>query len=323
MREHEILPEPTWEQQALDTCFQHAYSLQEALNQCENFEQASSLAYEHIPVLNDLFPYLHHQVLISGEGVMPLIDENNMMEAEAWLKDQQANGIHVGFGLIDIDRRPDNYDFRLMQRILIGQSHNQPFASVEIRQWVYKHFDLHSQIIPNVELESVLSSSEYKTVFDVHPLQAAFKYSEEFVKLVRSTTFRRLNRGQQRRVADDLIYQANQRAVLRDFGVSADLEYGYIAIREKNTTSYLPLNLEKVVISGKCLGLESLESQNLGVDAIRRDKDLLAKDAGLCMVIEPDNSTRQGLNLELGQLMYLPLHNQEIEVELYSQAEAT
>jgi hypothetical protein len=323
MREHEILPEPTWEQQALDTCFQYAYSLQEALNQCDTFEQASFLADEHIPVLNNLFPYLNHHVLISGEGVMPLIDENNMMEAEAWLKDQHANGIHVGFGLIDIDRRPDNYDFRLMQRILIGQSHSQPFASVESRQWVYKHFDLHSQIIPNVELESVLSSSEYKTAFDAHPLQAAFKYSDEFVKLVRSTTFRRLNRGQQRRVADDLIYRANQCAVLRDFGVSADLEYGYIAIRENNTTSYLPLNLEKVVVSGKCLGLESLESQNLGVDAIRRDKDLLAKDAGLCMVIEPDNSTRQGLNLELGQLMYLPLHNQEIEVVLHDQAEVT
>ncbi|MBA3758489.1 hypothetical protein H0X10_02565 [Candidatus Saccharibacteria bacterium] len=317
--ESEALAERGWEHSYLEICFQHARTLQDALHETDNNSDATELRAEFIPVINEHYPYFQQSVYISGAGIFPATDEEGSIVSEEWGYSEGCFGIHQGFVVLDV--APEgSYDYHVMQKIFVQEIHSASLATVETEQRIYKYFDLNSQVIPSIEMESILSSYELQD--DDPKLQLAMinEYSKRFTRLLRSTEFRRLKHRQQKRVVDDILVGVNQQVGVRDLKFMGEPEYGYAPFMYGTQRGFVALGLEEIIVGGSCLGIDSIESAFLRTKAIRKDNDMADKDAGLCMIVDPDYETRKSLYLTDCQVLYIPTLDQTFDVLLYPEA---
>lgn len=316
MYKQEAVAETGWEHPYLEACFDRARMLQEALNETQIHADALALGSEFIPVIDGNFPYLFQKVHISGRGIFPVTDEQGIIDSESWGLSEGSFGTHHGFVVLDI--APEgSYDFRVMQKILVQETLEYAFTTLETRHRIFNYFELDSQILPHNEMESILSSHDSREEDSQNQLEIIDGFSKDFNKILRSTEFRRLKHRQQRRLVDDMLVSVNKYISIRDLQFMGEPEYGYAPFSGGSQRGFVALTLGDILIGGSCLGVDSIESALLASKAIRSDKDMADKYAGLCMVVDPDTDTRQALQLAESQVLYIPTYDQSFEAVLY------
>jgi len=141
--------------------------------------------------------------------------------------------------------------------------------------------------------------------------------SEELVRLVTSTGFRRQKRQRQLRNIDRLVERAHSASGIRESEILLEAEYAYTtAPTAEGGIQYDVIGLRQLVVSGVCLGVSMLGAEQLGRKAIRRDSDLLNKYDGLSMAVELDEgvSLPEYLQLQAGDIVHVPISSQPIDI---------
>jgi len=319
MREHESLPEMGWEQQVVAGCYERAEYLEELINKAQDVDTVKQLYAEIMPSIEKDFPFYGQPVYISGRGIHPIFDEDGTsVLGEGWQTSEGDVGFHKGFAIVHDDDNDKPY--RILHKIFTGEGYGSPLATVERETRVYKYFLLDSPLVPIIELEAALSSHEFSDTEFTDRLELVNKYSREFVTMLRSTTFRRLQHKRQRRVVDDFLLEVESKASVRDLQFMGEPQYAYVPILMGNTKFFKPVSLERYVVNGTCLGVDTVETGKLSLKAIRKDADLGDKWCGLCIVIDPDDDTRRGLSLGEEQVLYIPTNDQTFDALLYEEA---
>lgn len=319
MIEHEALPQPEWEQRNLGICFERAWDLQIGIDQAKTDDELKALYAENINVLDKMFPYYGQPVHISGRGLFPY-SEDNEIQGEGWGTSEGVTGIHEGFDIVQTEEDETGAtSFRVMQRVYVGEFTNNVLKTVGTTRKIYHFYDLGSQLFPIVEMEAMMASHELSSYTPDESLNTIFPLSSDFVNLLRSTEFRRLKHKQQKRIFDEVLMTIDQHTMTRGLTFTGEPSFGYVPSFSENNRYFMPLALGAYVISGQCLGIDSLETTALRKKAIRRDKDMASKYAGLCIVIDPDKDTRQGLYLADDQVLYIPTNNQDFDAVLYTE----
>lgn len=317
MHEHESLPGGGWEQQVIASCFERAQYLEELINKAPDKDTVQQLYAEIMPSIEKDFPYYGQPVYMSGIGLHPIFDdEGSSIVAESWQLSEGDNGMHLGFAILHDD---DNEikPFHIMHKVLVGEGNSIPFATVEMDAKVYKYFDLDSQLLPVIEVEAALSSYEFSDTEPHDRLDIINDSSKEFVDMLRSTKFRRLQHKRQQRVVDDFLLHVESKASVRDLQFIGEPLHAYVPSLIGNKRYFSQLSLEDALVAGTCLGIDTVETGILNRKAIRKDADLGDKWCGLCLVIDPDDDTRSFLQLNDGQVVYIPTYDQSFDAQLY------
>lgn len=319
MHENDTLPQAGWEQRDLEICFEHARSLQASVNNAKSAEELKSLYKDNISEIDRKFPYFKHPVYISGRGLFPYSNEEGEVQGEGWGYSNGISGIHEGFEIVETIDEENQPDHAVVQRIYVGEFTYRALRTVSTTRNVYHFYDLDSQLFPLVEMEGIMGSHELSEYTPEECLNTIAWLSNDFVNLLRSTEFRRLKHKQQKRVFDEVLMTIDQHTKTRGLTFTGEPSFAYVPSFSEKHRFFMPLLLDDFVISGQCLGLDSLETAPLRNKALRKDKDMASKYAGLCIVIDPDTDTRQGLQLTDNQVLYIPTNNQDFDAVLYAE----
>lgn len=103
-----------------------------------------------------------------------------------------------------------------------------------------------------------------------------------------------------------------------------EAEFAYAVAPLGSSEKYIKIILVKEIVAGLCIGLSTLTDDLLfSGDKIEDKNQLVDPDAGLFLVIHPDDHTRACLKLEIDQLTYIPIANQDIAVSFIKSVEQT
>jgi len=163
------------------------------------------------------------------------------------------------------------------------------------------------------ELDEIFHEDDNSIDFN-DQMDTLVKSSIALRSLIHSTKFRRMKKEQQKKQVDNIINTTELATRLRGSTLLAEAEYAYINIFDKNI-NLLPMNIRGLVIGGVCLGMESIEGLRLRRKAIRNNADLIDGDAGICLVLDPNEETKQGLNMGDQHALYLPIGGQNLEIK--------
>lgn len=305
--------ETTPEQDMAELALAHAKGWQAVLS--DPFRQEELISEQDIiEELNNLYPYVGQAVFMSGVGVHPIQDEETgRLITEVWERRFGQGGIHNGF-YIDDYTEEGSPGCQIMHRVLVAKIVEKIGKTLIQEQVIFSLFNLDSLVLPVNDIDKAFGIDEQAVPPDFgEQLDLMMGYSKQLTKIYKSTTFRRMNHDQQISVVREFIFEANRKTKLRDLSVMVTAEYAYVPLL-KNGWQLVPFKVDELDISGTCVGLESTESVTMKRKAIRRDSDLTDKQAGLCLVIDPDEITREELNLRTDSVLYLPTCSQPFEI---------
>jgi hypothetical protein len=161
--------------------------------------------------------------------------------------------------------------------------------------------------------------SEHFDFEDPYSGLVILKYlSDEFVKMINDTKFRRLTKSKQDSLIEQYIEDSVKYSCLVEQEMSVEAQYGYVTYIDpiKFKPELKPISIGQMLIMGSCLTIDMLETTDLRRNRITNDKWLIDKKAGLCLVIDLDDESRELLYLEESQALYLPVSSQKLNIEL-------
>jgi len=282
-----------------------------------NDPELEVLAEEIAVELEQICPYMDEIVHVSGRGVIPIMDDLTGEMTNEVFYSEGVTGQYMGVMVVPYQEQEDlDLRVRIMHRVLIGQAEENVSLSRYREEYFIASFltEPGTSITDLADIESIFSpyfigqeSSESMN----DRLRKVRVYTDKARELVCSTGFRRQPQGRQASALVSLVSEAERETRINQLFVTANSGYALI-VQHGETCSYLiPYNLDDTPIKGMILGLESLENLRLREGrAIRRDSDLIDKNAGLCLVISPEDDTQVNLNLSPRQVIFLPLGSQ-------------
>lgn len=288
-----------------------------------------SAAIEELNELLDDEGLLGRECLVSGEGVWSEYIENEEEgpeSSEGQLAEYSASG-GVEFILRD-GRMPPK------EALCTGFSIEDPSCSGELGVWlqfetsygeIMDHPTIAHEITTLAYLKpnttSVIPLSELDKIF-YKPNELAEEiaengqqlgtlkiFSEALIQTVKSTKFRRLAHPRQIRIVNNIIRNAEIFSGAHNLGdLDLDVEYGYAPQVTEKGINYRLVELGKLPISGRCLGVTMVGKERLERKAVRRDSDLINKNEGLSLIIElaDDSELPDHLGLMPGDILYVP-----------------
>lgn len=270
-----------------------------------------------IAELDSNCPYMDSGVLISGNALVPDVDDEGNKIGDIWT-DVIKEGIHEGVEFVG------NEDGRLMiaQRVRINSVSVRIGRTCHGSLPLFAYFDNKANITPLLEIENsfdpyYLSEHIYDESTAMEGFDILHERSAGFVRLLSGTRFRRLGRVRQSQEIDNFIDETSKEAGIADYPVSLCAEYGYITeLNLENSVVINQINLDDAVISGLCLAIDSLERVRQPYKKIKKDDELVDKNAGLCLIIDPDRESRDRLPLTESQVIYVPVSGQLYDIEL-------
>lgn len=281
-------------------------------------EFTNEIAQEISKDLDQCCPYFLQPVLISGRALVPVIDQEQMkIVGEEW-SEVAVEGIHEGVDVIEIEEG----GYMLAQRAKLGDifiKHGRTCAGMV---GLYGYFTNEANITPILEIENnfnpyYLSSNHSDDDSRMESFQLLSEKSARLVKLLGTSRFLRLGKARQHRLIDDFVVETSQQVSVAEYQVAVAAEYGYVTeLTEDNRLALGKVALEGRPVYGICVAIDSLERICLQKEKIKSDQQLLDREAGLCLVIDPDNDSRNDLELNETQVLYVPLSSQELELEL-------
>lgn len=140
-------------------------------------------------------------------------------------------------------------------------------------------------------------------------------YSDQLIKLVSSTKFRRTKRERQLKQIDAIIDAAESATDVRDKDIMFGGNYAYASELREGTLRYRFVPIRNFIISGVCLGVTMAGKEMLDVRAIRRDKDLLSKYDGLAINVDVESVSGdcEHPDLKPGTVIKVPISGQELD----------
>ena len=302
--------ESTPEQDMANITYARAKSWQAILNDTTKPEQIDFVANRAIRELDKSFPYIGQAVFISGNGLHPEIDqENGIFLGESWGYSDGLEGIHNGFMTVYYQQN-DTKKYKIMQQIMLGSKSNNIAQTLYQDLTLVAFFDLDSNIILLNQLDEIFYKDDGSIDFD-RQLETLIQSSIALNSLIRSTKFRRQTRQKQQQEIDNLINIAENQSKIRGSKMFIEGQYAYINIFAKKI-NLLPIDIVGKKIGGMCLGIESIHSLKLRNQAIRRNSDLIDESSGICLMIDPDQETKDTLHIKTKKILYLPI-NQDLE----------
>jgi len=301
----------TPEQDRADIAYARAKSWQAILDDTTKPEQIDFVVNRAIRELDKAYPYIGRKVFISGNSLTPEINqEDGRFLGESWVYNTGLEGVHNGFNIVY--REQDGKITRqIMQEIIIGSSQTMPARTIYQELTLFAYFDLDSNILPQDQIDEIFYKDTGPIEFDAQ-IETLVESSLAINALIKSTKFRRQTRQKQQQAIDNLINLAEEQSKLRGSQMLIEGSYAYINIFTKNVNLF-PIDIAGEIISGTCLGIESIHSLKLRKQAIRRDADLIDDAGGLCLMIDPDRETKAKLNIQTKKSLYLPV-NQDLEL---------
>lgn len=292
---------------------------QEELDNLQTNDDAHRIG-KLLPELDRAYPYFGEPVYASGEGLFPELDEDGSIVGESFRQSDGAYGIHYGFAVVEItDEEGKLHGRKVMHQILVSDVESNQLVTIEQHTKIFHYLAMESSILPINEIDDCLASYKDSSVDLDDCMGIISDHSKRFVETLRSTKFRRTNKSRQNKIVEFLLDEADSAARVRDLTIMAEPEYGYAPLRKNNKNrDFVPMLLSQT-IGGVCLGLDTLETGVMARKAIRRDSDLANRDAGLCLVLDPDESTRSGLKLNDTQVIFIPTYNQVFETYLFAE----
>jgi hypothetical protein len=304
--------ETTPEQDMAELAFVHARRWQEILdNPTQKVEPAVKAAI--VPELDNLYPYKGETVFVSGYGLHAVPDpETGKIVAEQWSYKLGVEGRHNGFLIVGVQEE-GGIKHRIMQQLLVRSIREQLCATVSQEQTISSLFDLDSLVLPSSDVDAVFGASESSVSQDFDErMDLAREYSKELLTLYESSNFRSMKHGKQVRTVGKLLLEANMTTKLRDLSVVVGAGLAYAPLLSK-IMHIVPFDIHDKTIAGRCVGLESVESFSIKYKPMRQDQDFIDKDAGMCLVVDPNPVTREQLKLHSTGVLYIPTGNQLFE----------
>src|SRR5690606_14828778 len=124
------------------------------------------------------------------------------------------------------------------------------------------------------------------------------------------------NRAQQLERVNRFIEDVESRLPVRERDMVVQSKHVIVRSFVAGRAVHSILEVEGLGLAGKCLGFGSVEQLGLQDKAIRRSSDMLSSQAGLCLIMDPDEGTRETLALGDKQVVYIPLSGQDLELNL-------
>lgn len=313
---------PTY--QLIDRCYEKARYYQSVLDSGEVAgSEYIELAHHIIEELDHLYPYNGEPVYMSGQAFIPFTDEEGNVRGEGFAAIEGCAGFHQGFNTINWEDEDGKTVTRIVHQVLVGERRDTTYITAPKQSRLLYFFELESAVFSMEELEETMLSNQSSVQEENNSHDIVESYSKRFVDLLLSTKFRRMPHRQQKRLVDDFMIEAEDAAKVRDMQVIAEPLYAYTPFVTSGDTGvtrhYMPLNLSSVVVSGTCVALDALVTAELKAHPIRRNADAVFLRDGLCLVVDPDEDTRQGLNLAPDQVLYIPTQSQSFEAAIYAE----
>ncbi len=253
------------------TCVRAEY-WESKLNSCLDGEM-TEIVEEACTELNSLFPYIGRDVLISGPG---MITDN-----------EQPGWIDMNLGYFDV--------FGSHKGIAIITLKEGVIAAQKIAAWdgTY-YFNIDTDLLADDEKKECLMD-------DNERLTSLYDTSEKIRNLLGSNLFFGFPAANRRRALQKLLAISEQETQIYGLNIVAGpvVFYANEYDRLKEYRSGYGLDL-----SGRCIGLETLHTQ---VFAPGADKSERNAAAGLCIVVDPNESPRRYYGLGERQSVLLPL----------------
>ncbi len=267
--------------------------------------------------LDDNCPYMYKPVLISGRALVSTFDEGtgNITGME-WM-DVEHTGIHLGVNILT----NEEFDMQLIvQQVQVDTIQSRPLPTASQITTLFAFFDNDANITPIDEIEGVFHPYYMKEAED-EDIYKGFRdlvdFSSDFARMLRDTKFRRMDRKKQLSLVSSVISDISNTISISELEVIIQTQYCYAPVlRNERQVGVAAIAVDDCVISGTCMGVDSLERIRLPVQKIRSDKQLIDKYAGICIVIDPDESTRVGMDLLPDQVLFIPTASQSFEIEI-------
>jgi hypothetical protein len=270
----------------------------------EDIEEYLGVAQEQ---LDDAWPYMGEKCLFSGLARYPkfevddegsvIVDESHSEMGEL----EEAIGYSQGVThLLNEGGKPvfffDFYMFTVIDR-------REPTCPTT-REY-HTFLDQHGEIVPLGSIEEafrtedrpepILKREEYLT-----------KASDNFINMLRSTGFRRMSHHNQQKAVRNYVRQSEE--VSGVFGEEVVMRAGYVFSNRLHDgrIQYDYRYLGGRILEGRCHGLGSVETDRLQHKAIRRDRDMVDPEVGLCLVVE-DLTDQKENPIPRGPILYVPI----------------
>lgn len=277
--------------------------------------------------INATNPMVGKKFLFSGEGVLPIPEQHEDQDdpdypgptmsspqaytlEDGWGEIINGIGIYQAVQAVLIDRQSDKPYWRLLQKFKIGTQESTPCLTTERVDTLYCYLTADTTLLPIDDIESAYVPNASGEI-EVNPSVLTIS-SLQLVRTLNSTAFRRMKRTKQQVVISKIIEDAEIKSGIRDTQVILEAEYCYAPFVGEAGVYQTALDIRSVLLSGLCLGVESLESIRLQQQAVRSDRHLLDKNAGLCVVVDPEPDVTQELRLPEGQILYVPTLSQRV-----------
>ncbi|MDB5169577.1 MAG: hypothetical protein JWO41_933 [Candidatus Saccharibacteria bacterium] len=223
---------------------------------------------------------------------------------------------------------------------------NRPNPSVIESKTMLAHFGHDCRIMPLPdEGPSIEDPDEYahnvlaeleENAFDLTALAAGYqggdvqqilsKHSDAFARLLRWTGFRRMNHKQQIYTVDRLLANTEAETRIRESEAIMEPQYAYIShpsLYGQSGVEYEKIGLHgDILVSGICVALGMIGRERLQTKAIRCDKDLVTKYAGMVLTVDLRDALElhDSRILERGSLLHVPISGQDF-VALFGRSE--
>lgn len=314
--------------QLADETIKKARDFQEQLYSINDEEEAQDFIESAIEHLNNMFPYINEEMYFDGDCILPTV--NPMTEeflGNVFRTGEHASGMHLGFDVETIDYG-NGYPpvTQFMHKLMIMQE------EVELSKTFVKYYMMHAFFTLNsrwISVKAVEEQFSKTSVFNPEEMERKisilFSRSKSFSRAITSEKFMSLTLDEQIKKIDKLLGRTGNEVRLVDLGVAAIAKYGYVNDSNRasgfkqfsvNNSTYG----EELIISGKCLAIDSLAGIVLKNKRIASRNDLIDRHSDLCIVIDPDYSTKLDYNLMEGQMLYVPLSKTSV-LEAYDPEE--
>lgn len=278
------------------------------------------IANEIIDDLDDCCPYYGSPVLISGEALVSVFnDEGTSIVGIEW-KEVQHTGQHQGVNIVSVD----DERYLILQQVHIGEIHKQPLPTVSQIFNLQALFKNDATIVPCIELDEPLkpyylgiSHEEDQDESIVESIELLKTKSHAFKDILLGKRFRSLSQPRQINFINNSLGHVSEMVALTDRSVAIEADYGYVPnLNRDGSIDYLVLDLGKSAITGRCLGIDTIEVSGINLAPITKKGEIIDRNAGLQLVIDPDEYTREGLEISQDKVIFVPTASQEVDIEI-------
>jgi hypothetical protein len=129
-----------------------------------------------------------------------------------------------------------------------------------------------------------------------------------------------MHHTKQRKMVNATMEDVQELANVRGVGFLAEVEYGFLPDTYEGRSHFLRVELGAYAIGGIILGVASIDHITLQERAIRKRAEATSNNGGVCLLVAPNQITREGLYMRSDQILFLPAR-QAIEMEVDEEVE--